>query len=541
MAGLCEGGNEPPGFLKAMLMLVTLATYWMEASESERLILAAVDVLCHFGFLMHLGRVLPSNGDKTPLIVTFYRDSMFLATMAVFTTVIVRGLKTASVVLPIWASALSRWVVQTRVGQVLIFHNSNQNVNTSASGNEGTAVDNATNASLPDWDAFLLVFNFLTFVVTLFTYFVLLGFRVLSDRNLILPIRNTESERFVGVNSSNVHKIAMNFEHYDGVTTPGWCDGECKRQAPVTDETRLRNKLKCGYDITVRPQDNENHRNRTEVFLHLLLRHIILDEEYDTIGVYFGLWMYWYDERLKWNPSDYGNIKNIPAESNTIWMPQIGWVTMNIVSDRLYSPDILCTLFHNGHVSCLSRSSFHTVCKSDLTHWPYDSHVCDALMAPWRLPEDELELLASNMGDEHLWADENPHAVEETRHQHRFSINVWVGVLGDRLRPYVLPQRLTGARYQGFVINVAGVCAMSTKTTDVVHARWHRSTFFRNEREHLTLTFQKCWIDWRGPTSRPARSSDLNPLDFWLSRTTRSIQRVRDSLRRRPEECIAMN
>ncbi|XP_069678419.1 neuronal acetylcholine receptor subunit alpha-2-like [Periplaneta americana] len=157
-----------------VLMLVTLATYWMEASESERLILAAVDVLCHFGFLMHLGRVLPSNGDKTPLIVTFYRDSMFLATMAVFTTVIVRGLKTASVVLPIWASALSRWVVQTRVGQVLIFHNSNQNVNTSTSGNEGTAVDNATNASLPDWDAFLLVFNFLTFVVTLFTYFVLL-------------------------------------------------------------------------------------------------------------------------------------------------------------------------------------------------------------------------------------------------------------------------------------------------------------------------------------------------------------------------------
>ncbi|KAJ4444891.1 hypothetical protein ANN_06689 [Periplaneta americana] len=31
-------------------------------------------------------------------------------------------------------------------------------------------------------------------------------------------------------------------------------------------------------------------------------------------------------------------------------------------------------------------------------------------------------------------ADENPHAVEETRHQHRFSINLWAGVLGDRLR-----------------------------------------------------------------------------------------------------------
>ncbi|KAJ4436743.1 hypothetical protein ANN_16875 [Periplaneta americana] len=55
----------------------------------------------------------------------------------------------------------------------------------------------------------------------------------------------------------------------------------------------------------------------------------------------------------------------------------------------------------------------------------------------------------------HVWADENPHAVEETRHQHRFSINVWAVVLGDRLiGPYVLPQRLAGDRYQDFLINV---------------------------------------------------------------------------------------
>ncbi|KAJ4438878.1 hypothetical protein ANN_14831 [Periplaneta americana] len=63
---------------------------------------------------------------------------------------------------------------------------------------------------------------------------------------------------------------------------------------------------------------------------------------------------------------------------------------------------------------------------------------------------------------------------------------------------------------------------MSSKTTDVVHddAPVH---FFRNEREHLTLTFQDRWIDWGGPTSWPVRSSNLNPLDFWLSRTTRQI------------------
>ncbi|KAJ4437906.1 hypothetical protein ANN_13845 [Periplaneta americana] len=34
----------------------------------------------------------------------------------------------------------------------------------------------------------------------------------------------------------------------------------------------------------------------------------------------------------------------------------------------------------------------------------------------------------------HVWADENSHALDEIRHQHRFSINVWAGVLSDRLR-----------------------------------------------------------------------------------------------------------
>ncbi|KAJ4446961.1 hypothetical protein ANN_13663 [Periplaneta americana] len=45
--------------------------------------------------------------------------------------------------------------------------------------------------------------------------------------------------------------------------------------------------------------------------------------------------------------------------------------------------------------------------------------------------------------------------------------------------------------------------------------------FLRNEREHLTLTFQDRWIDWGCPTPWHARFPNLNPLDFWLSRTTR--------------------
>lgn len=57
------------------------------------------------------------------LTVTFYRDSMILATMALLTAIIVRGLRRTAISLPVWISGLSSWIVGNRFGQVLIFHN----------------------------------------------------------------------------------------------------------------------------------------------------------------------------------------------------------------------------------------------------------------------------------------------------------------------------------------------------------------------------------------------------------------------------------
>jgi hypothetical protein len=54
----------------------------------------------------------------------------------------------------------------------------------------------------------------------------------------------------------------------------------------------------------------------------------------------------------------------------------------------------------------------------------------------------------------HVWADENPQTTFQSRHQHRFSINLWAGILGDGLiSPYILPQRLTGCSYLNFIVS----------------------------------------------------------------------------------------
>jgi hypothetical protein len=58
-----------------------------------------------------------------------------------------------------------------------------------------------------------------------------------------------------------------------------------------------------------------------------------------------------------------------------------------------------------------------------------------------------------NFRNTHVRVDDNPHTTVASKH-HQFSINVWVGIIGDKhLGPVVLPNRLTGAVYHRFLVN----------------------------------------------------------------------------------------
>ncbi|EFN81251.1 hypothetical protein EAI_03982, partial [Harpegnathos saltator] len=57
-----------------------------------------------------------------------------------------------------------------------------------------------------------------------------------------------------------------------------------------------------------------------------------------------------------------------------------------------------------------------------------------------------------NFHNQHLWTYENPHAVNQSRHQHQFSCNVWAGIIGDMLiGPVFLPFTLNGRDYTQFL------------------------------------------------------------------------------------------
>jgi len=60
----------------------------------------------------------------------------------------------------------------------------------------------------------------------------------------------------------------------------------------------------------------------------------------------------------------------------------------------------------------------------------------------------------NNSWNVHMWSHENPHETHVTNFQRRFSVNVWCGVLGNRLiGPFVFHNNLTGNTYEAFLRN----------------------------------------------------------------------------------------
>ncbi|XP_069678421.1 neuronal acetylcholine receptor subunit alpha-10-like [Periplaneta americana] len=159
-----------------VLMLLTLLTYWMKADHADRLILSLLSLFSHFVFLQYLGNMLPSNGDQVPLLMTFYRDSMLLATTALMATLVMRGLGRNSLAAPVWVSDLSSRVLQNRFGQVLVFHSLDPKAAAAvseASGGEGAGLVEGA-AATSGWNTFTTLLNLLLFILTLLTYFILL-------------------------------------------------------------------------------------------------------------------------------------------------------------------------------------------------------------------------------------------------------------------------------------------------------------------------------------------------------------------------------
>lgn len=124
------------------------------------------------------------------------------------------------------------------------------------------------------------------------------------------------------------------------------------------------------------------------------------------------------------------------------------------------------------------------------------------------------------------WAEENPHWMREGHTQWPQKVNVWAGIIRDRvIGPIFFEQNLNGARYLEFLEEelVPNLAVMFPDVEADVPNRniWFQQDgapphFVRPVRNFLDTVFPGRWIGRRGPIEWPPRSPDLTPMDYFL-------------------------
>lgn len=125
------------------------------------------------------------------------------------------------------------------------------------------------------------------------------------------------------------------------------------------------------------------------------------------------------------------------------------------------------------------------------------------------------------------WSDTNPHWIQTCHTQHPQKVNVWVGIVQNRVvGPYFFDQNLTGQLYLEFLQNrlIPDLIDLFPEDNNINQLNillWFQQDgapphYARAVRNYLDAVFPNKWIGRRGAIEWPARSPDLTPLDYFL-------------------------
>lgn len=125
-----------------------------------------------------------------------------------------------------------------------------------------------------------------------------------------------------------------------------------------------------------------------------------------------------------------------------------------------------------------------------------------------------------NRKNKHYWATSNPHKIQPVKIQGRRSINVWCGIIENKvIGPIIYNGSLTGPRYLGFLENEIENFLEELPLNQHVTIIWQQDgapahnvapvTRFLNEKYNT-------WIGRNGPIIWPANSPDLTVPDIFL-------------------------
>lgn len=152
-------------------------------------------------------------------------------------------------------------------------------------------------------------------------------------------------------------------------------------------EQVLLNTLLKNYNKDVGPREKV-----TGDILMFIRQIVALDENNQlmTSSVYFS--EKWIDQRLAWDPNDYGGLVFLNVPVKMIWIPDLMVINTADTNGFLKVNDFdSATVYYNGSIyMLLSTISLKTRCKMDSRKFPFDTQSCPLTLSSWAKTVDKI-------------------------------------------------------------------------------------------------------------------------------------------------------
>ncbi|NP_001166026.1 nicotinic acetylcholine receptor alpha 12 subunit precursor [Nasonia vitripennis] len=157
---------------------------------------------------------------------------------------------------------------------------------------------------------------------------------------------------------------------------------------------RLRRNLLLKYDKFARPTQ---HYNTTTLFVYLNIMHVELDNKKNTMSVNTWVRMSWNDEKLKWDPKDYGGVKEVSVSIHEIWQPDLYLYNSAVYGVENYESRH-CIVRQDGEVTWVAPTVFHSYCEFNYVLWPFETNTCVLNIGSWTHNGYEIDIRLQEAG-----------------------------------------------------------------------------------------------------------------------------------------------
>ncbi|XP_065211818.1 neuronal acetylcholine receptor subunit alpha-7-like isoform X2 [Planococcus citri] len=155
-------------------------------------------------------------------------------------------------------------------------------------------------------------------------------------------------------------------------------------------EKQLLHNLLDSYNVLERPVANES--DPLQLSFGLTLMQIIdVDEKNQLLITNIWLKLEWNDVNLRWNASEYGNVKDLRIPPHRIWKPDVlMYNSADEGFDGTYPTNVVVR--NNGSCLYVPPGIFKSTCKIDITWFPFDDQHCEMKFGSWTYDGFQLDL-----------------------------------------------------------------------------------------------------------------------------------------------------